>query len=65
MKLRHLTKRELEQLEDSCILNEELSKIAQMLARGKSIVQISFETGLSTRSVYRRIKEIRNRMARM
>lgn len=64
-KLKELNKREYDYLVDELMLNELEAKILKMKIQNKSIVEMSMENNISTATVSRIIKRIKNKIARM
>lgn len=64
MKLHKLIKPELEQLKDNCNFSFAEMEVFEMLAKGKSIREISMTLCMSEASVNRRIKSIKDKVER-
>ena len=64
-RLRELNKKEYEYLVDELLLNELEAKILKMKIQDKSIVEMSMENNISTASVSRIIKKIKNKIIRL
>ena len=62
--LKNLNKKEYEYLVDELMLNDLQAKILKMRIQDKSIVEMSLENNISTSSVSRIIKKIKNKMAK-
>ncbi len=60
-----LTKKEYEEIKDKAMLNDELAKILEMKIKGCSIVEISMELKLSTRTVDRRIEKLKKKITKV
>lgn len=64
-KLKELNKREYDYLVDELMLNELEAKILKMKIQNKSIVEMSMENNISTATVSRIIKRIKNKIIRL
>lgn len=62
MQLYRLSKPELDKLRENANLTDDEEIIYNMLAKGKSIVQIADKLNLSTRTIDRRIRNIKNKI---
>lgn len=65
MKLSGYTKTELKRIREEVCITDDECIIFDMLCKGKSVVQISEELHLSTRSVDNRIHNIRQKMNKL
>ena len=59
------TKDEYEKIKEQIMLKDEYLEIFEMKIKGYSIVEMSMKLHLSTRTINRRIKEIRKRIERV
>lgn len=64
-KLKELNKREYDYLVDELMLNELEAKILKMKIQNKSIVEMSMENNISTATVSRIVKRIKNKIIRL
>jgi predicted DNA-binding protein (UPF0251 family) len=59
------SKEEYENIIDKAMLNEELSKILEMKIKEYSNTQIALEMGMSDRTLARRIKVLKKKIAKI
>lgn len=59
------SKEEYEQIIDKLMLNEEMAKILEYRIKNYSIVEISLKMNMSTATVNRRIKKLKNKIKRV
>lgn len=62
--LSSLTKPELEFIINNCNFNDDELHIVNYLSKSKSVQEIAFALGMSTRTVDRRIKNLSNKIER-
>jgi DNA-binding CsgD family transcriptional regulator len=58
-KMEEFTMKEIQYLKEVCNFTEQEERIFLMRAKGKSIISISIEEGVSDRTVNRRLKKIK------
>ncbi len=63
--LSSLTRAEVERLRQECNFNDEELAVYNLRVRNKSNVQISFELGMSERTVDRRVKSIKHKISKI
>lgn len=62
LNLSKLNKARLEELKSECHFTEDEEIIFDMLSKGKSIIQIADYMNMSTRTVDRRIRDMKSKM---
>lgn len=65
MKLSKLTKPELDRIKECANFTDDEVEIFELLAKGKSITEISYSTNISCRTVSRRINGIYRKIGRL